>query len=106
MTKVAREELALRKSFGMSAFAFEMLGEMVRLSGPGAHAFGPDVEEVRRLGRRIGNALADATAAIDQNGADTATRKLRRQDRPRRAAADNCNRNDPIRFRSQASSPG
>ena len=105
--KIAREKSALRKSFGdRPPSPSKRLAKWSGSSGPGAHPFGPDVEQVRRLGRRIGNALADATAAIDQNGADTATRKLRRKDRPRSAAADNCDRNDPIRFHSQASSPG
>ena len=86
--------------------ASNTLGEMVRLAGPGAHAFGADVEQVRRLGRRIGDAAADPPAAVDQDRADAAPRELRREDRPRKSAADDRDRHDPVRFHSRASSPG
>src|SRR5689334_1555544 len=106
LAKVACEHSSLREPSTLAPFAFDPSCEVIRLASPGTHAFRPNVEEVRGLGGRISNAFPHPTASVDQDGADATTRQLRRHDRPRRAAADDCNRNDPIRFRSQAKPPG
>jgi len=88
------------------AFRLEAPGEMVGIVGERAHSFGPDIEQMRRLGRRISDAVPRTAAAIDEDGADTASRQLGGEDRPRRATSDNRNRDDPVRFRNQARPPG
>jgi hypothetical protein len=78
---------------------------MTRIVRPGGHSFSPNVEEVRRLRCRIGNTSANTAAAIDQDRGNAAPRQLRGQDGPGRSATDYRDRNGPLRFRSQASSP-
>jgi hypothetical protein len=78
---------------------------MIGLAGDRAHSLRTDVQQVRGLGRRVSDALADPAAAVDQERFDTATCQLRGEDRPRRATADDCDRRLAVRFRSQANSP-
>ena len=85
--------------------ACESLREMARLARPGAHAFRAHVQEMRGLGRRISDAASRSSAAIDQHRCDATAGKLRGEDGARSTASDNRDRDDPVRFRSQANSP-
>jgi hypothetical protein len=58
------------------------------------------------LGGRIGNAARRLSAAFDQSRCNTTARQLGGEDRARRSPSDNCDRNLPVRFRSQAKPPG
>ena len=71
---------------------------MVGLAGPGAHALGADVEQMRRLGRRISDAAAHPAAAVDQRPSrcraaraapqGSSRKRRRRQSRPGRRRSD------------------
>ena len=90
--EIAAEQAPLGETAAIAALGLETRGEMVGIVGPGAHPFGADVEQMRRLVGRISNAAADAAAAVDQHRADTAARELGGEDRPRKAASDNRDR--------------
>ena len=103
--EIAAEQTPLSKAAPVAPFRFEALGEMVGLARPGAHALGPDVEEMRRLGRRISDSATGSAAAVDQRRLDSAPGKLSRKDSARSAPPDDCDRDRRVRFHNPASSP-
>jgi hypothetical protein len=103
--EIAGEEAPLGEAASVPAVGLEMPREMVRFAGPGAHALGPDIEQMRRFGGRISNPLAGAAAAVDQCRRDAAPRQLGCDDGSGKAATDDRDRH-PVRSHSQASSPG
>ena len=106
LSEVAREQSALGESAPVSAFGLEPLGEMIGLTGPGAHALGADVEEVGRLGGGVSDSATHPAASVDQDRVDAPARQMRGKDRSRKPAPDNGNRDSPVRFHNRASSPG
>jgi hypothetical protein len=106
VTEIAPEKAALREPLAITTLLFEPLREMLRVPGPGAHPVGANVKKVRRLGRRISDSAASAAGPFDQSGTDAHARKLRCEDRARSTATDYRDRDRPVRFRSQANSPG
>ena len=92
VAEIAREETPLSETAPVAAFRFKSPGEMVGVAGNRAHSLGANVEQMRRLGRRISDAAPDPAAAVDEERTDAAARKLHGEDRSRSAATDNRDR--------------
>ena len=104
--EIAAEQPALGKAAADRRLPLRTPREMVGLAGPGAHSFGADVEQVRRLGGRISDALPHPPAAVDQQPsamprrASCAARIVPEKPPPTIATGI------PVRFHSRANSPG
>ena len=73
VAQITAEQSPLREPGPVAALRFEAPGEMVGIVGERAHSFGPDIQQMRRLGRRISDAMPRAAAAVDEDGAKTAS---------------------------------
>jgi hypothetical protein len=64
--EITAEQPALRETFGFPSFSHKSLCKVVRITGPRAHPFRTNVEQMDVLARRICNAATNASATLDK----------------------------------------